>query len=171
MCKQRFYRWGSPDDRAIPKSWYDSERERYTRLISDELHRTKLVKMALSFCSTYLSKSLEGTQYRANPSGYVTQLAKAGLEAEEMLIEAISMYAFCTRRKRLPQYQVGNAVLRMKRWSPKAVRGIHRREVGGYLIQHLQPFFTALMEYESPQDRFRDALEKAAKEELGNSTK
>lgn len=158
------YEFGDPNGSgAIPRSYYASYRNDCKRLI--DAHRDNVgVQWCLKFCSNFLEKAADGSMSVPNPKQRIGFLFIKGVTAKELLVEAAAMYCYVRSNPRGGmKYQVGNAVLRLRRWN-RRIYGSHRKEVGVYLLTKLHPLFkklyVTLKEEKASQVKLEAALDK-----------
>lgn len=167
-CSGGYYRWGHPDGRKLPISLYKPIKEQSSQLL--EMNRDqKAVRYALKFCQSYLDKAEKNSSLIPNPMKAISALSSLGVTAEEMLLEAMAVYIYCTGQTShspfsvAPQ-QVGNAVLKLRVWDrPRKVLGHDRKAVGSYLITPLRPLFEkfkeAIKQMEQSRMEYEDVME------------
>lgn len=163
MCKSAYYRWGQPNGKALPSSHYTSTKEECIKLLS--VNRDKRgVQTALAYCQNFMDKASKDSLRVPNPIGCISELQRRGVTAEEMLIEAISVYIYCfSLTTSSPhwntKYQMGNAILNLRRYArPSTIIGNHRREVGEYLLA-LRPLYEKFKQAIRRQKKCKQSLE------------
>lgn len=138
MCKYRHYFYGWSGGRKIRPSEYETEKKMVQTLVDKNRHKDS-IKYAMGLLDKWLR----------NGPDLVQGLHEAGVTAEEVLVEAASLYVYMKRNiKLIPgwtalTHTIGLNVIRLH----KAHRRVYGRDnfaVGNYILGNLEVLFAKI---------------------------